>query len=91
MGIVAGAGQALAKRGVLIFCRSLIDDGRHTGEGNARFDAALRAENPDWGVRDTGEIAELAATAGLGPAEVTRMPPSNRLVTFAKRSLLSPW
>ena len=84
-GIVAGAGKTLAPGGVLVFYGPFKEDGRHTGEGNASFDAGLRAENPAWAVRDVGEIAELAISAGLGPPEVTQMPSNNRLVAFARR------
>ncbi len=83
-GIVAGAGEALASGGSLIFYGPFKEDGRHTGEGNASFDRGLRAENPDWGVRDTGDVAALAIEAGLGLPQITPMPSNNRLVAFTK-------
>lgn len=83
-GIVAGAGRALAPGGALVFYGPFKEGGRHTGEGNVRFDAGLRAENPAWGVRDIDDLAALAEAAGLGPPQVTQMPSNNRLVAFAK-------
>lgn len=82
-GIVAGAARSLAPGGRLILYGPFAEGGRHTGEGNARFDAALRAENPEWGVRDLDEVAALARAAGLGAPVVTAMPANNRLVAFA--------
>ncbi|MFQ5567209.1 MAG: DUF938 domain-containing protein [Paracoccaceae bacterium] len=83
-GIVRGAARVLAPGAALIFYGPFREGGRHTGAGNANFDAGLRAENPDWGVRDLDEVAALAAAAGLGPARITRMPANNLLVAFGR-------
>jgi SAM-dependent methyltransferase len=82
-GIVRGAARRLAPGGSLMLYGPFSEGGRHTGAGNASFDASLRAENPDWGVRDLDEVAALAAAAGFGPARITRMPSNNLLVAFA--------
>ena len=85
-GVVRGAGQTLAPGAALILYGAFREGGRHTSEGNAGFDARLRADNPDWGVRDLDEVAALARAAGLGPAEITRMPNNNLLVAFRRES-----
>ena len=85
-GLVRGAGRALAPGAALMLYGPFREGGRHTGEGNARFDAGLRAENPDWGLRDLDAVAALADAAGLGPAQVTRLPSNNLLVAFARLS-----
>jgi SAM-dependent methyltransferase len=85
-GILRGAAQVLAPGGVLALYGPFRVGGRHTGEGNASFDAGLREENPDWGVRDLDEVAALAGAAGLGPARITRMPSNNLLVAFARQT-----
>lgn len=83
-GIVRGAGAVLAPGGRLAFYGPFREAGHHTGEGNAAFDRALRAENPDWGVRDLDELAALAREAGFGPPEVRPMPSNNRFVVFRR-------
>jgi SAM-dependent methyltransferase len=83
-GVVRGAARKLAPGGVLILYGAFREGGRHTGEGNVAFDAILRDADPEWGVRDLDEVAELAARAGLGPAQVTRLPANNLLVVFAR-------
>ena len=89
-GIVAGAGRALAPGGRLILYGPFAEGGRHTGAGNARFDAALRAQNPDWGVRDLDDLSALAAAAGLGRAEIREMPANNRLVAWTRTADAAP-
>ncbi len=74
----------LAPGAALILYGPFKQGGRHTGAGNASFDASLRAENPGWGVRDLDEVAALAAVAGLGPARITRMPSNNLAVAFTR-------
>ena len=61
-------------------------DGAHTALSNAAFDASLRAENSDWGVRDVADLDVLAQTAGLSPAEIVEMPANNLVLVF-KRAL----
>ncbi|MEM7745474.1 MAG: DUF938 domain-containing protein [Pseudomonadota bacterium] len=83
-GIVRGAANALSPGGLLVFYGPFKEDGAHTGGGNARFDASLRAQDPAWGIRDLGDVAALAADAGLSEPAVTMMPSNNRLVAFTK-------
>ncbi len=82
-GIIRGA--AAAKTGALIFYGPFREGGAHTGEGNERFDAKLRAEDPAWGIRDLDEIADLTAQEGYGPPNITQMPANNRLVVFERK------
>ena len=84
-GIVRGAASALSPGGPLVFYGPFMEGGRHTGEGNVRFDASLRAQDPAWGVRDLDDVSALAAGQGFGPPEVTQMPANNRLVCYRRR------
>lgn len=81
-GIVRGAAAALEPGAALIFYGPFKEGGHHTGEGNMRFDEALRAQDPAWGVRDIDALSELAHNAGFGPPEITQMPANNRLVCY---------
>jgi SAM-dependent methyltransferase len=85
-GLARGAGRALAPGAALILYGPFREGGQHTAPSNASFDAGLRAENLDWGVRDLDEVVALARAAGLGPAQLTRMPSNNLLVAFARLS-----
>ncbi len=83
-GIIAGAGKALGPGGMLIFYGPFKENGEHTGAGNAAFDRGLRAENPDWGLRDIAELTAWSAAAGLGREAVITMPANNRILLFRK-------
>ncbi|MBT8455737.1 MAG: DUF938 domain-containing protein [Rhodobacteraceae bacterium] len=83
-GIIAGAGKALASGGFLMFYGPFTEDGTHISPSNAAFDAGLRTDNPDWGVRDLGDITDLAKTAGLAADRVVPLPSNNRLAVFRK-------
>lgn len=83
-GIVAGAGRLLAPGGALAFYGPFREGGRHTAESNASFDAGLRADNSDWGVRDLDAVAALAEAAGFGPPTIHRMPANNIIAGFEK-------
>jgi SAM-dependent methyltransferase len=83
-GLVAGAERVLATGGLLYLYGPFREGGVHTGDGNAAFDAALRAHDPSWGVRDLDEIGELATRHGFAPAERIAMPSNNLSVVFRR-------
>ncbi len=59
--------------------------GHDTAPSNAAFDASLRRHNPDWGLRNVEDLAELAATQGLVLSEVVEMPANNLSLVFKRR------
>jgi hypothetical protein len=83
-GLMAGAGRALTPGGVLYLYGPFRKDGRHTASSNAAFDASLRARNPAWGVRDVGEVAELARRHGLDQLDQLPMPANNISLVFRR-------
>ena len=83
-GIIAGAAKVLAKQGLLIFYGPFRVDGKHTSQGNIDFDAALRRDNPDWGIRDISELEAIATPRGLILEHAQPMPANNRTLIFRK-------
>jgi SAM-dependent methyltransferase len=81
-GLMAGAARLLAPGGILYLYGPYKENGRHTAPSNAAFDASLRARDPEWGVRDVGAVAELAARHGLALAERVAMPANNLSLVF---------
>jgi hypothetical protein len=82
--LIAGAGRHLDSDGRLFIYGPFKRGGAHTAPSNAAFDATLRAENPDWGVRDVDDLSALAQAAGLTLAATTPMPANNLVLTFAR-------
>ena len=82
--LFSGAGRLLRADGRLFIYGPFMRDGAHTAPSNAAFDAALRAENPEWGVRDVRDLCDLADKAGLSLAEITPMPANNLVLAFAR-------
>jgi SAM-dependent methyltransferase len=83
-GLIAGAGRVLAPGGVLYLYGPFKENGRHTALSNASFDASLKAYDPAWGVRDRGEVADLAGRHGLDFAERVAMPANNLSLVFRR-------
>ena len=83
--LFAGAGLALRETGLLYLYGPYSVQGRHTAPSNAAFDSALRAENPEWGLRDLKEVEALAKDQGFDLAETIEMPANNFSVLFRKR------
>ena len=84
-GLFAGAARYLGGCGRLFIYGPFMRDGAHTAPSNAEFDASLRNENPEWGVRDTGDLSRLAAENGLSLVQVADMPANNAILVFARR------
>jgi len=77
-----GAAMVLAASGVLFLYGPFKRDGQHTAESNQRFDERLRGEDPRWGVRDLGEVENVAFSAGFQLAEIIPMPANNFSLVF---------
>jgi hypothetical protein len=84
--LIAGAARFLGPAGRLFVYGPFMRDGQHTAPSNAAFDASLRAQNPDWGVRDIADLTALADGHRLDLAAATPMPANNFVLTFVRAS-----
>ncbi|MEH6952117.1 DUF938 domain-containing protein [Nitrobacter sp. NHB1] len=85
-GLIAGAAHCLRPDGRLFLYGPFKRGGRHTAPSNAAFDASLRNNDPEWGVRDVDEVAVLAQRNGLELAEIIDMPANNLILTFERHA-----
>ncbi len=85
-GLMAGAARLLAAGGVLYLYGPFKENGVHTAPSNAAFDASLRARDPQWGVRDTGDVRALADSHGFDFVERVAMPANNLSLVFRRRA-----
>jgi len=58
--------------------------GQHTSRSNEQFDADLRAQDPEWGLRDLEAVSDVAAGAGFVLAETVEMPANNFSLVFRR-------
>lgn len=84
VGLIRGAGRVLAAGGLLFFYGPYKRGGRHTARSNAAFDAGLRAQNPEWGVRDLEAVVALAIENGFAAPAIVEMPANNLSLVFRK-------
>jgi hypothetical protein len=89
-GLMAGAGRILPAGGVLYLYGPFKRGGKHTAPSNEAFDLSLRAQNPEWGVRDLEAVTKAAQHQGLALVEVVDMPANNLSVLFKKDTYKHP-
>ncbi|XP_014670465.1 PREDICTED: UPF0585 protein C16orf13 homolog A-like [Priapulus caudatus] len=83
-GLFAGATWALRGSGLLAMYGPFTVDGVAQPESNARFDAALRLQDPAWGLRDVRELQTLGEENGLELVSSHEMPANNKMLFFKK-------
>ena len=83
-GLMTGAARLLPAAGVLFLYGPYTEGGRHNAPSNEAFDAYLRARNPEWGVRDLGDVRDLAVRHGFEFVERVMMPANNFSVVFRR-------
>ncbi|MBR0829262.1 DUF938 domain-containing protein [Bradyrhizobium manausense] len=83
-GLFTGAGRYLRSGGKLFLYGPFKRAGKHTALSNAVFDTSLRDGNPEWGVRDIGDVEKLAHNAGLALIEENEMPANNLTLVFSR-------
>ena len=82
--LIRGAARVLSRDGILFLYGPFKQDGTHTAPSNAEFDASLRAQDAQWGVRDLEAVAEIASAAGFAAPVVEAMPANNLSVIFCR-------
>ncbi|MEB3251899.1 MAG: DUF938 domain-containing protein [Cyanobacteriota bacterium] len=82
LGLLEGASQLLPPGGILYLYGPYRLNGDHTAPSNQAFDQQLRAENPDWGVRDREAVVMAARHQGLELVETVAMPANNLSLVF---------
>lgn len=85
-GLMAGAGRLLAAGAPLYLYGPFKENGEHTAPSNAAFDASLKARDPQWGVRDLGDVRALATNHGFDFVERIAMPANNLSLVFRRRA-----
>jgi SAM-dependent methyltransferase len=83
-GLMRGAARVLSRDGILFLYGPFKQGGQHTAPSNAEFDASLRAQDAQWGVRDLEAVAEIASAAGFAVPVVEAMPANNLSVIFRR-------
>lgn len=84
LGLMAGAARILRSGGILYLYGPYKQQGRHTADSNAAFDASLRQQNPNWGVRDLESVIAAATAQNLQWQETIAMPANNLSVVFRR-------
>jgi SAM-dependent methyltransferase len=85
LALFEGAKDLLSTGHVLFLYGPYRRFGSHTSEGNAQFDLDLRANNPEWGLRDLEAVSDVAAGARFVLAETVEMPANNFSLIFKRR------
>lgn len=81
--LFAGVGQHLNAGGVFgLYGPFFGQPDRPPADSNQRFDASLRAQSPEMGIRDVADLDTLATTAGLTYAARIAMPANNDLLIW---------
>jgi hypothetical protein len=82
LGLFSLAARLLREGGLLVTYGPYAVCGVHTSESNVAFDQSLRERNPEWGVRDTDALDEVARGKGLAFVESHAMPANNLLLVW---------
>lgn len=76
--------DSLEPGGVFCLYGPFKQGGRFSTDSNARFDAALREQDPAMGIRDLEQLDEFASASGLSRVRAYAMPANNMLVVWEK-------
>ena len=82
--MMAGAERALGPGDISYLHGPFQENGVHTAPSNAAFDVSLRSRNPDWGVRELGDVTALAMGHGLELVARFQMPANNLSLVFRR-------
>ena len=75
--LIAEAAQALAPDGRFVIYGPFLRAGEAISEGDASFDASLRAQDPEIGYKDDFDVIDWLQDAGLTLVDLVEMPANN--------------
>lgn len=81
--VIHETARALTPGGRFVLYGPFLRDGAATSDGDAAFDASLRASGPEIGYKDTAQIEAWAEAAGL-IKPIWRKMPANNLMLIAE-------
>jgi len=84
LGLMEQAGRILAPGGPLFLYGAFRENGRHTTDSNAAFDADLQMRDPRWGVRDLEAVVRVAEDRGLRLDRRMALPANNLGLVFRR-------
>lgn len=84
VGLLRNAARILPPSAILYIYGPFCQRDLPLAESNAAFDAALRQQNPEWGLRYVEDIAQEAANAGLRLDRSITMPANNLALIFRR-------
>jgi hypothetical protein len=84
LGLMAGAGRLLPPDGILYLYGPFKQGGEHTAPSNAAFDHSLKAQDPEWGVRNLEDVVAVAQRHNLSLVSTYVMPANNLSVVFRR-------
>lgn len=82
--VLTEVAAALAPGGVFALYGPFLRDGVATSEGDAAFDASLRAQDPAIGYKDVVATCTHLVAAGLAHVETVAMPANNLFLAFKR-------
>jgi SAM-dependent methyltransferase len=80
--LMNGAHRHLAPDGQLLLYGPFLEGDVPTAPSNHEFDASLRRQHPDWGIRQREAVERCAHDAGLRLRQRIPMPSNNLLLVF---------
>lgn len=88
-GLIRGAARLLAPEAPLVLYGPYRRSGVRTAASNEAFDRSLRSRNPEWGLRELGEVTAEVDAHGFAYDRLYEMPANNIIVVYRKvRSLI---
>ncbi|GLH05760.1 UPF0585 protein CG18661 [Gryllus bimaculatus] len=84
-GLFTNGGSILHSGGILFTYGPYAFNGTITPESNVRFDAMLRQEDPEWGLRDVRDLSALAAECGFQLENTHALPSNNHVLVWRKQ------
>lgn len=87
VGLLTGSAALLDAGGLVCFYGPFIVGGEYSSDGNETFDHSLRAQNPEWGLRNLEQICDAAGKVGLDLDRTIDMPVNNLSVVFRRNDM----